>query len=148
MFRYYSALYIKYFSYLLVIKRHRCLELLFRIDLFYYLIYLAVNIFCSIFCVSGIADIDICAENLSIINIISLYLAYHLSLISNILKLFLHIYRSIYATTETISVILDLIYSVIKIIKVSKLKLFRTSSQFFEFVIKSIISEKTASWPV
>ncbi len=124
VFRYYSILGVKYFIYLFVIKRYCFLKSLSRINFFYYLTYLVVIIFYNIFCISSIANISTCARNLLIINIISLYLTYYLSLVNNILSLFLHIYRSIYITTKIIFVTLDLIYSIIKIVKISKLKLF------------------------
>ncbi len=145
VFRCYSALCAKHFSYPLVVERHRLLGPLSRADLFYYLTYLAVNIFCGTFRVSGIADVGTRAGNLSIINVMPLYLAYHLSLVSDMLGLSLHACRSIHATTGTMSVTLGLIHSVIKIAKVPELKLFRASGQLFGSVVRSMTSGEAAS---
>lgn len=121
----YNTLFVKYFSYLLVLKRHRLIELLTRINLFYYILYFVVNIFYNIFRVSSIANISTCAKNLLFINIILFYLTYYLSFINNILSLSLQIYRTIYATIEIILITLNLIYTNIKIAKNSKFRFFQ-----------------------
>jgi len=120
----YNTLFVKHFFYSLVLERHHLIGLLTRVDLFYYVLYIAINIFCDIFRVSSIVDVGICVENLSFINVMFSYLAYHLSFISDMLDLSLRTYRIIYATIEIMSITLELIYIGIKIAKVSKLKLF------------------------
>jgi len=100
---------------------------------------MAVNIFCGIFRVSSIADVSTRAENLSFINVMLSYLAYHLNFISDILDLSLRTYRIIYATIGVMSVTLELIYTDIKIAKVSELKLFQVSDQLFGFLVRSML---------
>jgi hypothetical protein len=85
---------------------------------------MTINIFCDTFRVSSIADVGTRAENLSLINVMPSYLAYHLSFMSDMLSLSLRTYRTIHATIEIMSVTLKLIHIGIKIAKVLELKLF------------------------
>jgi len=132
-------LFVKYFLYSLVLERYRFIKFLTRVDLFYYILYIIVNIFCNIFRISSIANISTCTKNLFLINVILSYLAYYLNFISDMLNLSLQIYRIIYITIEIILVTLELIYTNIKIAKILKLKLFQVFNQLFESLIKSIL---------
>jgi len=135
----YNMLFVKYFLYSLVLERYRFIKFLTRVDLFYYILYIIVNIFCNIFRISSIANISTCTKNLFLINVILSYLAYYLNFISDMLNLSLQIYRIIYITIEIILVTLELIYTNIKIAKILKLKLFQVFNQLFESLIKSIL---------
>jgi len=135
----YNTLFAKHFSYPLVLERHRLIGPLTRADLFYHVSYMAVNIFCGTFRVSSIADVGTRAGNLSLINVMPSYLAYHLSFMSDMLSLSLRTYRTIHATTGVMSVTLELIHTGIKIAKVSELKLFQASGQLFGSLVRSML---------
>lgn len=64
LFQPYSVLLAKYVAYPLVLKRHSLLGPLSRAELLCHVLYLAVNIFCGTFRVSGIADVGIRAGRL------------------------------------------------------------------------------------
>ena len=139
LFQSYNTLFAKHFSYPLVLERHRLIELLSRADLFYYILYFAVNIFCGTFRVSSIADVGTRAGNLSLINIMPSYLAFHLSFMSDMLGLSLRAYRTVHATTGVMSVTLGMVHTGIKIAKVPELKIFQASGQLFGSLVRSVL---------
>lgn len=135
----YNTFFAKHFSYPLVLKRHRLLGPLTRAHLFYYVSYLGVNVFCGTFRVSNIADVGTRAGNLSLINVMPSYLAYHLSFMSDMLGLSLRAYRTVHATTGVMSVTLGLVHTGIIIAKKPELKLFRASGQLFGSLVRSVL---------
>ena len=99
---------------------------------------MAVNIFYDIFRVSIIIQAASRAGNLSLINIIFFYFNYYLSFVSNILGLFLSIYRRVYVLTGAIIIFLGLLYAIINIANIINPNLFSASGQLFGFIIKVI----------
>lgn len=94
-----------------------------RAHSFYYFSYLTVNIFCSTFRVSSVADVGTRAGELSLINVIPSYSAQHLSFMSDTLGLSLRAYRTLRTTTGVMSVALGLVHTGIMIAKKQELKI-------------------------
>lgn len=126
----------KFFLYSLMLWRHQFFKPWTWVQVFFYLLYLAVNIFCSTFQVSTVKKVSNCAETLSLINMMSFYFTYHLSFISDILDLFLLTYCCIHASISVMSVFLDLVHVIINVVTTINLNLFSAFGQLFRFIVK------------
>ena len=98
-----------------------------------------MNTYCSTFKVFSIKELDNCAETLSLINMISSYLSYHLSFVSDILGLSLITYHCIHASADTMSVVLSLFHTVVNVVSIINLNLFSASDQLFRFIVSKIV---------
>lgn len=134
-FRFYIVLLVKNLLYLHVLRRHRFFESWTRAQVLLHLLYLTVNIFCSIFEVFFVKELDNRTGILSLINMILSYFDYHLSFVSNMLDLFILNYQRIHASIEVMFVFLSLFHAVINVVSVTNLKLFSVFNQLFEFIV-------------
>lgn len=135
-FRPYSVLLMKHFLYPHVLRRHRFFGPYTRAQVLLHLLYLAVNIFCSIFGVSSIKELGTRTGTLSLINMIPSYFGYHLSFASDMLGLSIINYRRIRASTGAMSVFLGLFHAVVSVANVTNSKLFSASGQLVGFIVK------------
>ncbi len=135
-FRPYTVLLVKHLLYPHVLRRHRFFGPWTRAQVLLHLLYLAVNIFCSIFGVFSVKELGNRTGILSLINMIPSYFGHHLSFVSDMLGLSIHNYRRIHASTGAMSVCLGLFHAVINVASVPNLKLFSVSGQLFGFIVK------------
>ena len=126
----------KFFLYPLMLWQHWFFRPWTWAQVFFHLLYLAVNIFCSTFQVSTVREVSNHTGTLSLINMMSFYFTYHLSFISDILGLFLLTYRCIHASTGAMSVFLGLVHVIINVVTTINLNLFSASDQLFRFIVK------------
>ena len=124
----YNVLFVKHFLYFNVLRRHRFFERCTRVQVLLHLLYLIVNIFCSIFEVFFIKELDTRTRTLSLINMISSYFDYHLNFVNDILNLFIINYRRIRASIKVLFVLLDLCHVVVNAINIIKSRLFSASN--------------------
>lgn len=127
---------VKFFLYPLMLWRHWFFKPWTWVQVFFHLLYLAVNIFCSTFQVSTVREVGNRAGTLSLINMMPFYFTYHLSFISDILGLFLLTYHCIHASTGVMSVFLGLVHAIINVVTTTNLNLFSASGQLFKFIVK------------
>ena len=135
IFRAYSVLLMKYLLYPRVLRRHRFFGPWTRAQVLSYLLYLAVNIFCSTLRVSTVKELSNRTGTLSLINMIPAYFGYHLGFVSDILGLSILDYRRIHASTGIMSVCLGLFHAIINAASVTNLQLFNVSGQLFGFIV-------------
>ena len=132
----YSVLLVEHFLYPNVLRRHRFFGPCTRAQVLLHLLYLAVNIFCSIFGVSSIRELGTRTGTLSLINIIPSYFGYHLSFASDMLSLSVINYRRIRASTGALSVLLGLCHAVVNVASVIKSRLFSASGELVGFIVR------------
>ena len=132
----YSVLLVKYFLYLNVLRRHRFFGPYTREQVLLHLLYLAVNIFYSIFEVSSIRELGTRTGTLLLIHIIPSYFGYYLSFASDILGLSIINYRRIHTLTGALSVLLGLCHAVVNAASVIKSRLFSASGQLVGSIVK------------
>ena len=129
---------VKHFFYPLILWQHCFFRLWSHAQVILHLLYMIMNTFCSTFRVSSIKELDNCTGTLSLINMISSYLNYHLSFISDILDLSLITYCCIHASADAMSVVLSLFHAVINVADIINLNLFRASGQLFKFIVSKV----------
>ena len=129
----------KFFFYPLVLRRHRFFGPWTRAQVFFHLLYLAVNIFCTTFQLSTVRELGDRAGTLSLINMMPSYFTYHLSFISDVLGLSLLTYRHIHASTGAMSVFLGLLHAIVNVANTANLNLFSASGQLFGFIVKLLL---------
>ncbi len=134
--RLYSVLLVRRFLYPNVLRWHRFFESYTRAQVLLHLFYLVVNIFCSVFEVFFIKELDTRTRTLLLINMIPSYFDYHLSFVNDMLSLFIINYWRIRASIEVLFVLFDLCYAVVNVASVTKSRLFSASSQLVEFIVK------------
>ena len=132
----YSVLLVKHFLYPNVLRRHRFFGPWTRAQVLLHLLYLAVNIFCSIFGVSSIRELGTRTGTLSLINIIPSYFGHHLSFASDMLGLSIINYQRIRTSNRALSVLLGLCHAVVNVASVTKSRLFSASGQLVGFIVK------------
>ena len=81
------------------------------------------------------------AEHLSLINMVSAYFEFHMSFVSDLLSISLFKYRIFHASTEYISVLLDLLHV---IMSDKSMLLMNETSQLFKLIVGHWPQQSTA----
>jgi len=100
----------KHLIYPQFIRRHQLLGPWTLTGIFTQLAYIAVNVFCFSFRVSSISNAGLRAANLSLINMMPLFLGPHLSLLADLLGVSLGTYRLVHRSAGLLSVALLLFH--------------------------------------
>lgn len=128
------ALLRKHFQYSLLLRRHRFLKSWTHVQMTFELIYFAVNAFCICFKISTASDVITRAKHLSLINMMSTYLEFHLSFVCILFDVSLFTYRLFHASTRTMSIILDVLHAVISAVDKTSLST-KKSEQIFKIIV-------------
>lgn len=127
-----------------IVQRHRFLESWTQAHVSSQLIYSMMNILCLIFQASNVTQVSVCAEHLSLINMMSIYFECHLSFICDILDLFLSTYHDFHASTEIMSALFALLHVIIYVISTSS-HFLDESTSMYELMMSDVSSESDLS---
>ena len=105
-----SLLAFKYLIYPQFLRRHRLLGPWTPADILIQLVYIAINVFCFSFRVSSISNAGLRAGDLSLINMIPLFLGPHLSFLAGLFGVSLDTYRLVHRSAGVMSVMLLLFH--------------------------------------
>ena len=104
---------LKYLTYLYLVRWHRFLGLWTLTDVMVQLVYISCNSFCLGFWASSLEMASVRASNLSLINLITLFLGLHLSFLANTFSVSLNTFRHIYRFAGLIALGLVLFYAIV-----------------------------------
>src|SRR5437588_11910258 len=109
----------KHLIYPQFIRRHQLLGPWTLAGIFIQLVYMAVNVFCFSFRVSSISNAGLRAANLSLINMIPLFLGLHLSLLADLFGVSLGTFWLVHRSAGILSVAL-LLFHVLTVVDVDR----------------------------
>ncbi len=129
-----SLLTFKHLTYSYFLNRHRLLSPWSRIDVLIQLIYITINVFCLSFRVFMISKADLQAENLSLVNMISLFADTHLSFLTDLLDFSLNSYRRVHRSARLMMFALILFHVLVVVINRTTFSL-KVSEHLFELIV-------------
>ena len=129
-----SLLTFKHRTYLYFLNRHRLLSSWSWINVLIQLIYIMINVFCFSFRVFMIFKADLQVENLSLINMISLFADAHLSFLTDLLELSLNSYWRVHRLTKLMTFALNLFHVLVVVINRITFSL-KVSEHLFELIV-------------
>ncbi len=129
-----SLLTFKHLTYLYFLNHHQLLSSWSWIDVLIQLIYIMINVFCLSFWVFKISKADLQAENLSLVNMISLFADAHLSFLTDLLEFSLNSYRRVQRSTRLMTFALNLFHVLVVVINWITFSL-KVSEHLFELIV-------------
>ncbi len=124
----------KHLTYLYFLNRHRLLNSWSRINVLIQLIYITINVFCLSFRVFTISKTDLQVENLSLVNMISLFADAHFSFLTDLLEFSLNSYRRVHRSTRLMTFALNLFHVLVIVINRTTFSL-KVSKHLFELIV-------------
>jgi hypothetical protein len=133
---------LKYFVYLQFLRRHQFLGPWTLTDIFIQLAYIVINVFCFSFRLSGfrlhvssISDAGLGAGNLSLINMIPLFLGPHLSFMAGLFGVSLNTYRRVHRSAGLMSFVL-LLFHVLTVVGVKTAFPLSDSANLYGLIVR------------
>ncbi len=129
-----SLLTFKHLTYLYFLNHHQLLSSWSWINVLIQLIYIMINVFCLNFQVFTIFKADLQVENLSLVNMISLFADAHLSFLTDLLKFSLNSYWCVHRLTKLMTFALNLFHVLVVVINRITFSL-KVSEHLFELIV-------------
>jgi len=129
-----SLLMFKHLTYSYFLNCHWLLSSWSWINVLIQLIYIMINVFCLSFRVFMIFKADLQVENLSLVNMISLFANIHLSFLTDLLEFSLNSYQRVHRLTRLMTFTLNLFH--VLIIMINQITfLLKVSKHLFELIV-------------
>lgn len=135
----YNMMILKYFIYFFFIRRYRLINFWTRIDAFWRIVYFIINAFFVIFPFLSMTNTTKRASHISLINMISLFLGFHLSFLTDVLGLRLHIYQIFHNVTIIMTVALSVVHVILELLHESAYRRFIKRSQIADLIVKKYL---------
>ncbi len=129
-----SLLTFKHLTYSYFLNCHRLLSSWSQINVLIQLIYIMINVFCLSFRVFTISKADLQVENLSLVNMISLFADAHLSFLTDLLEFSLNSYQRVHRSTKLMTFALNFFHVLVVVINQTTFSL-KVSEHLFELIV-------------